>query len=290
MRINTFTILAGSAACNARCPYCISRMTPRYGIGFNEPKVNWRNFKKACRFAQVSGVTTILITGKGEPTLYPKQITKFLRYIKPFDFPLIELQTNGILFWTESKKYERYLREWYKLGLTMIAISIVHYKVKKNKKIFTPKSEYVNLDELINNLHKLGFSVRLSCMLIKGYIDNIDEVRRMAEYARNLGIEQLSFRKLAKPLEPEEKEVSEYTIRHSLTEKNLDKITSFLSEKGKKLMTLPHEAIIYDLNGQNICLTNALTIEPEKDDLRQIIFFPDGHLRFDWQFRGAILI
>ena len=32
MRIQTFSILAGSEACNARCPFCISKMTPPLGV------------------------------------------------------------------------------------------------------------------------------------------------------------------------------------------------------------------------------------------------------------------
>jgi hypothetical protein len=51
-----------------------------------------------------------------------------------------------------------------------------------------------------------------------------------------------------------------------------------------------HGAIVYDYRGQNVCLTDALTIEPETDKIRQLIFFPDGHLRYDWQYKGAILI
>ena len=78
MKIQTFSILAGSEACNARCPFCISKMTPPSGVELKEPKVNWRNFRKACLLAKQSGVTTAMFTGKGEPTLFPKQITKFL--------------------------------------------------------------------------------------------------------------------------------------------------------------------------------------------------------------------
>jgi hypothetical protein len=55
-------------------------------------------------------------------------------------------------------------------------------------------------------------------------------------------------------------------------------------------MELVHGAIVYDLHGQNICLTNALTIEPRSDEIRQLIFFPDGHLRYDWQYKGAIIL
>ena len=82
MKITTLSIVAGSEACNAKCPYCVSKMTPSCGMDLKEPEVNWRNLDKAARFAQLSDVTTVLITGKGEPTLFPEQISKYLDAIK----------------------------------------------------------------------------------------------------------------------------------------------------------------------------------------------------------------
>lgn len=290
MKIHTLSIIAGTTACNASCPYCISKMTPKQGICMKEPEVNWRNFGKACRLAQISGVTTVLMTGKGEPTLFPEQITGFLENMKKFDFPLVELQTNGILFEKHPKKFEKYLDEWYNLGLTMIAISVVHYDKEKNARIFSPKAEYPELENLIKNLHKHRFSVRLSCTMIRDYIDSLREVKKMIKYAKKWNVEQLSIRKLATPLKTKDREVFRWANKHLIGKANLKKIKQFLDKHGHKIMTLAHGASIYDVDGQNVCLTDALTIKPESDNLRQIIFFPDGHLKFDWQFPGAVLI
>src|SRR3989304_9471286 len=106
MKIQTFSIVAGSEACNARCPFCISKMTPPLGVTLKEPKVNWRNFKKACRLAQSCGVTTAMITSKGEPIIFPKQISKYLRAMQIYEFPIIEVQTNGIMIAERPRVYE----------------------------------------------------------------------------------------------------------------------------------------------------------------------------------------
>lgn len=286
MKIQTFSIVAGTTTCNAGCPYCISKMTPKQGLGFKEPIVNWRNFKKACRVAEINNVMTVLITGKGEPTLYPDQITKFLEHLKRFDFPLIEIQTNGMVL--ADAKYNKILERWYILGLTTIAISIVHYKQEKNKKIFSDK--YPELQVLIKKLHKIGFSVRLSCTMIKGFIDNPQEVKNLINKAKEWNVEQLSIRRLAMPKQSENKEISLWLEKNIVSKKNLAAIKKFVMANGNKIMTLHSQVPIYDVDGQNICLTDALTLTPQSDDLRQIIFFPDGHLRFDWQYRGAILI
>lgn len=286
MRIQTFSIVAGTTECNAQCPYCISKMTPKQGISLEEPKVNWRNFEKSCRLAEINRVTTVLITGKGEPTLYPKQITKFLGNLKRFNFPLLELQTNGIIL--AKKGYDKYLRAWYELGLTMIALSVVHYEQKSNKKIFS--DDYPELKNLISKLHKIGFSVRLSCTMLKGFIDNQKEVQNLIKKAKEWKVEQLSVRKLAMPKHSENSGISTWTKENVVNNLELEKMKKFVVKNGNRIMTLQDGAQIYDVNGQNICLTDALTIKPKSDNLRQIIFFPDGHLRFDWQYKGATLI
>ena len=97
MKVRTFSIVAGSMACQARCPFCVAHMTPKNGIGSKAPDINWRNFKKACQFARDGGCSTAMITSKGEPTIFPDQVSEFLQNLAPFNFPVIELQTNGLL-------------------------------------------------------------------------------------------------------------------------------------------------------------------------------------------------
>ena len=107
MRVQTLSIIAGSEACNARCPFCVSKMTPSCGLDeLKEPEVNWRNFRKACLLAKQSGVTTAMLTGKGEPTLFPGQISRYLKELMRYEFPLIEIQTNGIMLAQQPKKYD----------------------------------------------------------------------------------------------------------------------------------------------------------------------------------------
>jgi len=61
-----------------------------------QPSYSMASEARAC-LADKSGVTTALITGKGEPTLFPGDIDAYLPYLNEF-FPIIELQTNAINF------------------------------------------------------------------------------------------------------------------------------------------------------------------------------------------------
>jgi molybdenum cofactor biosynthesis enzyme MoaA len=266
-------------------------MTVSHGLGLKEPEVNWRNFRKACQLAARSGVTTAMFTGKGEPTLFPEQITKYLQALQEFGFPFLELQTNGILLAERRERYEPQLRAWYDLGLSVVAVSIVHYDPEKNRRIYLPHREgYIDLGELIALLHRIGLSVRLACVMAEGFIDGVPELERLLQFARDHRVEQLSVRPVARPRKTRDPAVSDWSAEHGLLEESQREIREFVERTGTKLMTLMHGAVVYDLSGQNLCLTDCLTIEPATEDLRQLIFFPDGHLRYDWQYEGAVLL
>lgn len=291
MRIQTFSILAGSEACNARCPFCISKMTPPLGVELKEPAVNWRNFTIACKFAKFSGVTTAMLTSKGEPTLFPSQVTRYLEAMKEFGFPFIEIQSNGIMIIEKPEIYNPYLSDWYGLGLTTFAISIVHYTPEKNRPIYLPyKKSYIDLPQLIAHLHKFGFSVRLACVMADGFIDSGDELKRLIQFAKENGVEQLTVRPVNKPEDSRNQEAVEWIGKHYLRPESEQDTINYLEANGTQVMTLVHGARVFDVSGQNVCFTHSLTIDPASDDIRQLIFFPDGHLRYDWQYPGAILL
>jgi len=266
-------------------------MTPSFGSELKEPEVKWRNFRIACRLAERCGVTTAMFTGKGEPTIFPEQITKFLREMADFQFPIIELQSNGILLVERPEIYSKYLVDWYELGLTTVAISIVHHKPEKNRPIYLPhRKNYIDLPGLIGLLHEHKLSVRLACIMANGFIDDPQDLQELIEFAGEQKVEQLTVRPVNRPASSRDEEAYNWTNEHHLRPQQLEAIENFLRMNGSLLMTLVHGAQVFDVHGQNVCLTDSLTIEAKSDDLRQLIFFPDGHLRYDWQHSGAILL
>lgn len=293
MKIQTFSIIAGSEACPARCPFCVSKMTPPLGVKLKEPKVNWRNFGIACLLAKQCGATTVMLTGKGEPTIFPDQITKFLEKLKKFEFPFIELQTNGILISEKYDNYKDHLTKWYDLGMTTVAVSIVHFDAKKNRQIYLPyRKSYIDLPKLINTLHTHGFSVRLTCIAANDFIDSAKKLQTLINFAKENGVEQLTVTPVNKPDEEhnQNQEAWGWTNAHTLTDKQLSEIINFVEKNGAHLITLAHGARVFDIAGQNVCLNYCLTVQPEAKEMRNLISFPDGHLRYYWQYPGAILL
>lgn len=289
MKIQTYSVIVGTTACNAKCPFCVSKMTPKLGVD-TKREINWRNFKKGCQLAKDNGVSTLMLTGKGEPLLYPDEITQFLQHQAEFNFPFIEIQTNGIAIGQNPEKFRHYLKEWFDLGLTTFAISVVSFDDLTNKNNYQPDGKYMELKSLIDLLHDYKYTVRLSVIMHKEGIDSAKKAAEMINFVKENNVEQLSLRELAVAKEGEDKGVVEWTDAHLLSDSQTREIKEYVRDKGNELMRLCHSAVIYDVDGQNVCLTNALTLEPESEEIRQLIFFPDGHLRFDWQYAGATLI
>jgi len=295
MQIQTFSVVVGTRACNAKCPFCVSRMT-----GFDElpgnREINRRNLRKAMALAKLGGSTTVLITGKGEPTLYPGEISEYLELFAN-SFPFIELQTNGLeLGWLardgegKAKKLNvDTLRNWHALGLNTIALSVVDIDSKKNAQVYN--ADYPELSETAEFLHGLGFSLRLCVMAQNGCVDTPQRLEEVLDFCKRTKIEQLTLRPLRKPEAATQNDAaSQYVADHGVDGAVFSKMTNWVRDKGTRLMRLMHGAEIYDVAGQNICLSDCLTVDSREDDIRTLIFYGDGRLTYDWQYEGAVLL
>lgn len=282
--IQTYSVIAGTTICNANCPFCISKITPKLGMDKKLIPLNYRNLIKGGKLAKEWGASTALITGKGEPTLYPEQVTNIIKTMdKDCLFNLIELQTNGILI----LKQKEYYKNWYDIGLTTVAISAVDFKLELNKEVYS--NDYNNLKSIISFLHEIGITVRLTIMLVKNGIDSINKFKELINFCKENKVEQLTVRDIYKfdsiPLELIDS-FNKYKIWYGGFEQYIRKE---LEENGTKISSLIHGASVYDYKRQNICVSNCLT-QSGDNNIRQLIYFPDGHIRYDWQYEGAILI
>jgi MoaA/NifB/PqqE/SkfB family radical SAM enzyme len=292
MKIQTFSVVVGTNACDAKCPFCVSKQT-----GYEElPKnrdINIRNLWKAIRLAKLGGTTTALLTGKGEPTLYPHEILDYLAHLHP-DIPLIELQTNGkqigklaITGRCDVDLYDGMLQEWYDEGLDTIAISAVDIYTENNQKIYG--DDYPGLVPMIEYLHQFGFSIRLCIMMHGGMVDSVNRVREVIDFCHEHKVAQLTLRPIRSTNGHENEKISDYVDVCDPDPEDLRHIHVWF-EGATKLMTLSHGATIYDVNGQNVCLSDCLTIDPDHDNIRTLIYYGDGRIAYDWQYHGAVFL
>jgi len=284
--VQTLSVVCGTRACNARCPYCVSRMT---GTTANDTEFNTRNFKIACEFAKQCCANTMLITGCGEPTLAPTQVGKVLRTLMDMGddmFPFRELQTNGLRI--GYGQLDHHLESWYLDGLTTIALSVAHFRDYFNRQIYTP--DYIDLPATIQKLKSIGFMVRLSVMGMKGGIDNERKIDELIEWCSENSVDQITFRRIVEPQETHNQAISDWVNEHYIGDQEWIALERYVYSRGTILFNLMHGATVLDIDGQNFCMSNCLTDSPDPEQLRQLIYFPDGRLRYSWKHRGAILL
>lgn len=331
MRVHSMSIVVEDRRCNANCPYCISKMT---GFDFKDYKEDREKAKdwppehkdeldlfaleKAVKFAKQCGVSTILLTGKGEPTLQPRAI---LNYTKMFNkhFPFIELQTNGMLL---LDGYDDWLQEWYSEGLNTIAISVPHYDPKMCGRILSGRrtQKYFNLSKLVDKLKDIGYTVRINCVMFDEWhvrhgdlefygmdeqvqtkddlcgINSMDEVRNFIRFVYDyLEADQLTFTPIRRPVECENEVAERWVEHHEFQNESNGKefphnLLKFFRNQYKLLLQLPHGAEVFNYQGHNVCISDCLTLDPDPERIRQLIFFPNGRLCYDWQYPGAVLL
>ena len=291
MKFSVFSIVAGTSRCVTVCPFCVSGELAT--IENREvPKINHRNLLKGCELAKTSGVQTVMLTSRGEPTLFPDQITEYLETLEPYKFPFIELQTNGIPMARKFEKYKPYLEKWYELGLSTILISTVSNRPEINGEVYTPRTkQYIDLPELISNLHEIGFSVRLTAICTKAWMSTPEQIDEYLKFALENKVAQVTLR----PLNDEyRRETAQAWIdEHKMSEEDKVRIYDFLNTEGYKLMELPNIGNVFDYKGQNVMFSYALTKYNDHNDgenKRNLIFFPDGQLRYEWEWKGARLL
>jgi len=288
MQIQTMSIVVGNSSCNAKCPFCIAKTTPEIQ---KCDEVNWRNFDIACKLADKSGTTTALMTGKGEPTLFPSQIGAYLEAMNKNNcFPIRELQTNGIALAKEGS-IDLYLKSWYEAGLTTICLSAVHYVQALNAEIYGPN--YPDIKELVAKLRGFGYTVRLSIMILKGYIDSEGEIRKLVNYCQRNNIKQLTLRPITSPSLNDfqgNKKIYNWIQDNAIDGGVWYGMKDHISDVGNSVIKLSHGAEVFDYEGQNVCVATCITTNKSTEKMRQIIFHPDGTVGFDWKYSGAILL
>lgn len=304
MKIQTFSIVVGTKACDAHCPFCVSRMT---GFEMLEGTIDHKsfenidqiNFAKASRLAQMNGTTTVLLTGKGEPTLYPVEILWYLDELKKWQFPFVEMQTNGLIIGdlaAGEKHQHPHLREdllvaYRERGLNTIAISVVDVRPENNAIVY--RKNYPDLARTIHYLHHLGFTVRLCVMMMKGMVDSVERVDEVIAFCRQHQVEQLTIRPIRKPKQiTHSDETSAYVAKNGLEAEQEEAIVRhYLHEnRFQRMMTLSHNAVILDVNGQNVCLSDCLNETGENDEIRTLIFYSDGRLTYSWDHDSAAVL
>ena len=159
--------------CNAQCPFCEFR-------GNIEP-INVDIFKRYFNdLLTVCNVTTVHFTG-GEPSLELSNLFEICKYIKTVSpYTETSVNTNGV-----------YLHELINCEyIDNVALSRHHYSDSVNQQIFGVNN-VATLEDIrkVSNINKL----HVSCNLMKGYIDNTEELQLYLDTLGSVGVQDVGL-------------------------------------------------------------------------------------------------
>lgn len=291
MKAQNLTVCVPYKGCNKNCEYCVSRMT---GYMHPRPELFKRNLAKVKQVARAAQVSSVLLTGKGEPTQNWEMLEHLVNIFS--DWP-VELQTNGLdLAWMVSEgAYGEQIGKidaLHKLGLDVVALS------------FDRLEQFGEMSDLFKVLLQLGFVRRVTLNITNKIPRHKRDPKKLFQkimsLARKANVQQLSFRQVTVP------NGVEITKRNKLAwaakqwiEKNVDydhyydlvgAAKDAAIRQAHRIRELPYGAEVWDIDGVAVTWFDyCVQDEHRAHDVRSLIYQEDGHLYTAWNSPASIL-
>jgi len=290
MKANNLSVSIPNRGCTKDCPYCVSKMT-----GYMTANVNlfMRNLDKAKHLAEMSQVSSVSITGKGEPLLNFKMVREVVKVF--VDFP-VELQTGGLELADNTSLVDLLAID----GVDIFALSFdkwtdfedMKYVIERINHMDRTVRVTMNVSDMLPPINEAGFTDYID-MCIKHYVD------------------QFSFRRLSIPERPERiayladfiegktnirgkavgwiQKHAPYIGEHRCNVlyddliEQFDKI-QYNTYKYGLIRNLNYGAKLYDVNGVSFtyfdyCIQDYSN---NSEDIRSLIYQEDGHMYTTW--------
>lgn len=285
--------------CVNNCAFCVSRthtnpyedriskITKSYNkikfeLSGSDLSLEYKDYCNRLLFARDNGCNVVVLTGTGEPI----QNINFLNFFNDINkrlstpFKNIELQTTGIML---DEEHISYLRN---IGVSTISLSISNiFDNDRNLEVIGCNEKLkFNVFDIIKIIKKYDFNLRLSLNLINDY-DNYS-VDNVIERCKNLGTDQVTFRKLYKS--NLNCEIDKWIENNSSIE-FYNKLIKYVQENGKYLGNLPFGPKIYDIKEMSICIDSDCMAEEIKDSYKYLILRENCHLYTNWATKASLV-
>ncbi|MGW0358953.1 radical SAM protein [Nocardia nova] len=183
--------------CNAACHFCSNEIT------FTPAgrTLEWNSAVKRARdFALTAGVRKVAYTG-GEPTLHPQRLYELISKLNP-GFAKSRLHTNGFGLFRDVTNSDGakvpLLDALIGAGLTGVSVSVAHHEAARNRQIMKLPRAWSGMDEAslsaVADLRSSSFTPRLSCVITREGVADVDDIFAYLEWGRALGFQRFIFR------------------------------------------------------------------------------------------------
>lgn len=188
--------------CNAKCPFCIYHLR-RLCREEKQLGAPIKDVDKYCtRLSQIAEIlrpldVSVSINGM-EPSVDPK-LPQILQTLENHDFRKRTITTNGSgLLRRIAGSTDTFLDKLVQFNFAHLNISRAHYNDDVNQQIMGI-ARYVSNEEIRKAAaiaKQGGIRPRLSCVLLQGHIDRLEQVTAYLDWARELGFDNVIFREL----------------------------------------------------------------------------------------------
>ena len=277
--------------CNAKCPFCISRMTwkPDQRVDIESDKF-MNALGRALAYAAFHRVDTVLITSPGEPLLDLNAVRRVAEAARLHSIPIVELQTNGLRL-LEVDRGPAVFAICRTSGINTIAISAAAMDSRQSSTIMHLPEDYDYLKAA-----KVVADTRLLCRITLNLTRDFDLLYfdDYVDMLRNNGVHQLTLRELG-TAEVDASSPAADRVRDWVTNNKLeDTFEMALIERvhghGAPLRELPHGGWVHDYRGVAVVTATCMEVLPtdlRDGRVRSLILQPDGGLYHSWQHRGS---
>jgi len=292
MKIQSLSIHV-PAKCPNKCRFCVSHMHSDQYENLIE-KMNGetyffeQEYVDRLLFARDNGCNTVILTGNGEPLMNKHFLLKFAELNKRLGndkFRWIEMQTSGVFL---DDSYAEFLRSTVGVKNISLSLSNMFDSIGNAEYNDTKNGLEVEIMEVCKIIKKHRFGLRLSLNMTDVYNNKTPE--EIFEYAKKLGADQITFRKLytsSKCDTPQD----QWIVEHRCDDKKLKEIDKHIRKVGTDPRILPFGAMRYIVDGMstvvdNNCMNKDNTSE---DTVKYLILRPDCKLYDQWDNPGSLL-
>jgi hypothetical protein len=254
-----------------------------------------RNVPKVLSLARTAQVTSVLLTGKGEPFLNYPDVLHFTNLFR--EFP-VEIQTNGI--WLakhgefSSEQDDTTFQDLYASGLNVIAVSVDDIRCS-------------HVQEIASSAHDYGMLVRVTFNVTNKLfpVGKMGSLKDLVLKCKEWGADQMTLRNITIPNHTGDTTQNEWIknnvnpelYKHLIEELKYSATGSAFIEGEQKekpesflVRTLQYGSKVYDYQGISVsysdyCIQDSST----NDDIRSLVFMEDGHVYCGWGSKASIL-
>lgn len=283
-KIYSVSALVGSGACNGKCPFCAGKYLRGQAANPLTHDAWRRNLEAAIKLSARYGGWSLSLTGSGEPTCDPWDVTEALEIYAACAkqgafFPNVNLFTNGILF-GNAEFAEKWLPRWRELGLTNVAVSI-HSPTPRGQAEAYGLETYPDFREIFSNIRHNGVGVRCTLLLRKGGVDNAKRYKDAIDHLWLSGCDNITSWPIGNP----------DGSRNEFTPSRFDLvgIRWWLKRNAKLCHGHVWGGGVYDWRGSILRITDYVSRhDPKADFVRQLVVFQDGTVAYSWIREGAL--